>query len=268
MEGWVGNRLTSKTVLIYGGGGARDGVGNGMASSIRYAQEGARVAVVDISLAAAQMTVAEITRAGGNAVALHADVTQNKDVHRSVQECMEEFGCIDILHNNVGMAIPGGPVDQTEEEWDRVIATNLKSMFLTCKYVIPVMEQHGAGVITNISSLASIRYSGTPWISYSASKGGVNQFTQAIALQYADRNIRANAVLPGLMNTPMARHTHLPYHNNGEDMLALRNARCPTGRMGDAWDVANVAVFLASDEAHYISGAMITVDGGISAMTP
>lgn len=262
------NRLTGKTALVYGGGSTADGVGNGMASAVRYAQEGACVVVVDISLVAAQITVDEITRAGGNAVALHADVTRNEDVQRSVRDCIEEFGRIDILHNNVGIAIPGGPVDQTEEEWDRVIATNLKSMFLTCKHVIPVMERQGAGVITNISSLASIRYSGTPWISYSASKGGVNQFTQAIALQYADRNIRANAVLPGLMNTPMARHTHLPYHNSGEDMLALRNARCPTGRMGDAWDVANVAVFLASDEAHYINGAMITVDGGISAMTP
>ena len=146
-----------------------------------------------------------------------------------MSHCLAKFGRVDILHNNVGIVRNGGPVEQSEADWDRVMAVNVKSMFLTSKHVLPVMQRQGCGVITNISSLASLRFSGTPWISYSASKGAVNQFTQAVAMQYAKRGIRANAIVPGLINTPMTIEPHLGSYADLDDMLARRHARCPTG---------------------------------------
>ncbi len=160
----------------------------------------------------------------------------------------------------------GGPVETSEETWDRVNAVNLKSMFLTCKYVLPHMERQGGGAIVNISSIAAIRYTGIPYVTYYTTKAGILQLTQSIALEYAERNIRANAILPGLMNTPMIVEPLKEAYGDGdvEKMIEIRNNQCPTKKMGDAWDVAYAALFLASDEAKYITGTQLVVDGGIT----
>jgi NAD(P)-dependent dehydrogenase (short-subunit alcohol dehydrogenase family) len=171
-----------------------------------------------------------------------------------------------VLQNNVGIVALGGPVELDEKEWDRVHEVNLKSFFLTCKYVLPHMERQGRGAIVNISSIAAIRWTGVPYISYYTSKAAINQFTVAVAMEYAAKGIRCNAVLPGLMNTPMV-HASLPGHyakGDAERMVAIRDAQCPTGKMGDAWDVAHASLFLASDEARYITGHALVVDGGIT----
>ena len=182
-----------------------------------------------------------------------------------VQRCLEAFGRVDILHNNVGIVEVGGVVDASEESWDRVMDVNVKSMFLTCKHVLPQMERQGGGAIVNIASIAGIRWLGVPYVSYAASKAAVLQLTQTIAMEYAKKGIRANAILPGLMDTPMiVKPLSGAYGGDAERMRAARAAQCPTGKMGDAWDVAYAALFLASDEAKYITGTQLVVDGGLS----
>ncbi len=183
-----------------------------------------------------------------------------------VERCLEVYGRIDILHNNVGIVEVGGPVDASEESWDRVVAVNLKSQFLTCKYVLPFMEKQGGGAIVNISSVSAIRYTGIPYISYGATKAAILQLTQSIALEYAEKNIRANAILPGLMNTPMIVEPLKDAYAGGdiEKMIKIRDEQCPMKKMGDAWDVAYAALFLSSDEAKYITGIKLVVDGGLT----
>jgi NAD(P)-dependent dehydrogenase (short-subunit alcohol dehydrogenase family) len=202
---------------------------------------------------------------GGTCEVAAADVTSDAAVKSAVDACVARFGRIDILHNNVGMAYLGGPVEMTEANWDMSVDLNLKSLFLTCKHVLPVMEAQGSGAIVNISSIASIRWLGTAYISYSAAKAGVNQFTQAIALQYARKGIRANAILPGMMDTPTARVSLNAAFGSEDELVRMRNDACPTGRMGEAWDIAWASVFLASDEAKYITGVCLPVDGGMTA---
>ena len=183
-----------------------------------------------------------------------------------VERCVSTDGQIDILHNNVGILEVGGPVETREDSWDRVCDTNLKSMFLTCKAVLPHMEKRGTGAIVNLSSIAGIRHLGIPYISYSTTKGAIIQFTRSIAMQYADKGIRANALLPGLMNTPMIVEPLKDHYADGdvEKMLEKRNEQCPMKKMGDAWDVAYAALFFASDEAKYVTGAELVVDGGLT----
>ena len=207
-----------------------------------------------------------IDQEGGSCAVQKVDVSKSEDVKTMVARCIETYGRIDILHNNVGIVVVGGPVETSEETWNRVLAINLTSMFLTCKYVLPHMEKQGRGVITNISSIAAIRYTGVPYVTYYATKAGILGLTQGIALQYAGKNIRANAILPGLMNTPMIVEPLKGVYAAGdvEKMIDIRNHQCPAGKMGDAWDVAHAALFLASDEARYITGAQIVVDGGIT----
>jgi NAD(P)-dependent dehydrogenase (short-subunit alcohol dehydrogenase family) len=185
-----------------------------------------------------------------------------------VAKCLEAHGQIDILHNNVGIVEPGGPVEASEEGWDRVMRVNVKSMFLTCKYVLPVMEKQRSGVIVNISSMAGIM---VPYaaVSYTASKAAVIQLTRSVAIQYADKGIRANAILPGYLNTPMVEVSLTKsYGGNTAAMMAQRDAMCPTGKQGDAWDVAYAALYLASDEAKYVTATSLIVDGGITAVLP
>jgi NAD(P)-dependent dehydrogenase (short-subunit alcohol dehydrogenase family) len=186
-----------------------------------------------------------------------------------VQSCVETHGRVDVLHNNVGILEVGGPVEASEESWDRVLKVNLKSMFLTCKMTLPHMERQGRGAIVNISSITAIRYLGVPYISYSASKAAVVQLTQSIAMQYAAHHIRANVILPGLMNTPMIVKPLKDAYTGGDvqKMIDIRDEQCPMGTMGDAWDVAHAALFLASDEAKYITGAELVVDGGLTCQT-
>jgi NAD(P)-dependent dehydrogenase (short-subunit alcohol dehydrogenase family) len=259
-------RLKGKVAMVTGAGSVGPGWGNGKATAVLFARHGASVFAVDISLAAARETKGIIDEEGGTCTVHQADVTRFDEVKAMVESCIEVYGRIDILHNNVGIVEVGGPVDASEESWDRVIATNLKSQFLTCKHVIPYMERQGGGAIVNISSVAGIRYAGVPYVSYSASKAGILQLTQSVAMEYAEKNIRANAILPGLMNTPMIVAPLKGAYAGGdiEKMIQIRNEQCPTKKMGDAWDVAYAALFLASDEAKYISGAQLVVDGALT----
>ncbi|GIK99959.1 MAG: dehydrogenase [Alphaproteobacteria bacterium] len=258
-------RLNNKVALVFGAGSIQVGLGNGKATSIAFAREGASVIAVDRNLEAAEETARVIAEEGGRCDALAADVTDAGSVRAAVQRCVEIHGRIDILQNNVGMAALGGPVEMDEAVWDESLRVNLKGLFLTCKHVLPVMEAQGAGAIINISSIASIRWLGTAYISYASAKAGVNQFTQAIALQYARKGIRANAILPGMMDTPTARVALGATFSDEADLVVRRNEMCPTGRMGDAWDIAWASVFLASDEAKYITGISLPVDGGMTA---
>jgi NAD(P)-dependent dehydrogenase (short-subunit alcohol dehydrogenase family) len=224
------------------------------------------VLAADINLDAAVETKRIIEREGGICEAVAGNVSLAEDVAAVVDACIAAFGRIDVLHNNVGIVEVGGPVETTEDSWDRVNDVNLKSMFLTCRQVLPLMERQGKGAIVNIASVSGIRWLGVPYISYAATKAAVIQFTRVIALQYARSGIRANSILPGMMNTPMV---HAPgviaaYGGSAEEMVRRRDEQCPMGRMGDAWDVAYAALFLASDEAKYITGTELVVDGGLT----
>ncbi len=263
----MGERLKDRVALVVGAGSVGPGWGNGKAAAVLFAREGAKVFCVDINPAAAEATADIIAGEGGEAVAFQADVSKAADVAEMVARCLEHYGRIDVLDNNVGILEVGGPVEASEASWDRVMEVNLKSMFLTCKHVLPAMERQGAGVIVNIGSIAGLRWLGVPYISAHASKGAVVSFTRAVALEYAAKGIRANAVLPGLMNTPMIVEPLKDAYAGGDvdKMLEMRAAQCPMGRMGDAWDVAHAALFLASDEARYVAGTELIVDGGITA---
>ncbi len=261
------NRLENKIALVFGAGSVGEGWGNGKASAVLYAREGAKVACVDVNAEAAERTRQIIEGEGGTALALQADVVKLDRVREVVDTVKNTWGRIDVLHNNVGTNIEGGVVDTTEEQWDRVMDVNLKSMFFTCKCVLPIMEAQGRGAIVNISSLASIRWMHFNYISYYASKAAVNHFTRAIALQYADKGIRANTVLPGLMDTPHIYQAMKDHYSDFTEMQNQRAAVAPMKRMGDGWDIANAALFLASDESKYITGIDLCVDGGLHCKT-
>ncbi|MBN1828716.1 MAG: SDR family oxidoreductase, partial [Deltaproteobacteria bacterium] len=240
--------------------------GNGKATAVLFAREGAKIFGIDLNLSAAEETKRIIDREGGACAIMKADVSRSDDVKALVDSCLKTYGRIDILHNNVGIVAPGGPVETSEETWDKVMAVNMKSMFLTCKYVLPHMEKQGGGAINNISSVAGIRYTGIPYVTYSATKAGILGFTQSVALQYAARHIRVNSILPGLMNTPMYVEPLKEAYAGGdiERMMEIRNQQCPMKHMGDGWDVAYAALYLASDEAKYVTGLQFLVDGGIT----
>ena len=257
-------RLHDKIALVFGAGSIGPGWGNGKAAAVAFAREGAKVVAVDRDLAAAEETRGIIAGEGGVCQARHADVTKTADVEAVVRFTLETHGRIDILHNNVGIAELGGVVEASEESWDRVMDVNLKSMFRTCKAVLPAMLQRKSGAIINIASVAGIRYLGVPYISYAASKAAVIQLTQAVALQHAKDGIRANAILPGLMQTPMvAAQLAKQQWGSQEEADRARAAMTPMGRQGDAWDVAWAAVYLASEEAKYVTGVALPVDGGL-----
>jgi len=259
-------RLDGKVAIVTGAGSSGPGWGNGKATAALFAREGASIFAVDINAEAVQETKAVIESESGHCTSFVADVSSGEQVKTLVESCIATYGRVDVLHNNVGILAVGGPEETSEEVWDRITAVNLKSMFLTCKYVLPLMVGQGHGAIVNVSSVASIRYTGYPSVAYNASKGAINQLTQNIAVQYACKGVRANCVLPGLMNTPMI---HQPLKNTYgpggiEEMLRRRDESVPMGKMGDAWDVAYASLFLASDEARYITGAMLVVDGGLT----
>ena len=262
----MSERLAGKVALVTGAGSSGPGWGNGKATAVLFAREGARVCLIDINRDAVEET-AEIVRAeGGECLVEQVDVTDAEQVKGVVETCTGTWGAIDILHNNVGILEVGGPVETSLESWERVVSVNLTSMFLTCKYVLPVMEAQGSGAIVNISSITGIRYLGIPYVSYSVTKGGVLQLTQSIALEYAEKGIRANSILPGLMNTPMIVEPLKEAYAGGDidKMLEIRDAQVPMKKMGTAWDVAHAALFLASEEARYITGAELVVDGGLT----
>jgi NAD(P)-dependent dehydrogenase (short-subunit alcohol dehydrogenase family) len=264
----MAGRLAGKAALVVGAGSIGPGWGNGKATAVLFAREGARVMCVDINEAAAQETAGLIAHEGGEAEALRADASTDADVARAVARCVERFGRIDVLDNNVGIAEVGGVVELPEAVWDRVFAVNLKSCFLAMKHVIPVMERQGGGSIVNISSVASIRYLGIVYASYYATKAAMNHLTRTTAAQYAPKNIRVNAILPGLMKTPMVEKSaglaESYAEGDVEAMWRARDAQVPMGHMGDAWDVANAALFLACDESRYVTGIELIVDGGLT----
>jgi NAD(P)-dependent dehydrogenase (short-subunit alcohol dehydrogenase family) len=259
-------RLAGKVAIVTGAGSVGPGWGNGRAAAVIFAREGAEVFGVDRDIAAMDETVARIEE--GGTFAPHAcDVMDNAAVGAMVAACLARFGRIDILVNNVGGSAAGGPVEMDEATWDRNIDYNLKTVFLTCKHVLPVMERQGGGAIVNTASTSGIRWTGSPQVAYAASKAGIIQFSRVVAIQYAAKGIRVNTVIPGQMHTPMveARLAGQRFGGDIDKLLATRQARIPLGFMGDGRDTANAALFLASDEARFITGTEIIVDGGMTA---
>lgn len=258
-------QLKDKVALVFGAGSVGPGWGNGKAAAVAYARAGARVVAIDLTHEAAAATTELIAAEGGQAIAVAADATRVADVQRAVAAALEAYERIDILHNNVGITSQGGPVETSEETWDRVMTVNVKSMFLTCKSVLPLFEAQRSGAIVNIGALGGVRWTGYAYCAYAASKGAVNSFTQSVALQYAGLGIRANCILPGVMDTPHIYQQISGFYASRDEMVAARNKLSPTGRMGDGWDVAHAAVFLASDAARFINGVELMVDGGMHA---
>ena len=270
------NRLAGKIVLVVGGGSIGPGWGNGKAAAVVYACEGAKVAVTDWRMEAAQETADIITANGGTAIALSGDATKEADVDRMVAETIKAFGRIDVLHNNVGGSGTGKHLgDMTLDDWNATLARNVTSAMLTCRAVVPHMEKQGGGSIVNISSISSLRHLNTPTAVYSSAKGALNELTKNIALHYANKNIRANCVLPGYIDTPFIRrdiggkpsYTYKGY-TNAEDYAADRGKIIPMQRMGTGWDVAYASLFFASDESAYVTAQMLVVDGGITSTCP
>jgi NAD(P)-dependent dehydrogenase (short-subunit alcohol dehydrogenase family) len=261
--------LTGKVAIVTGAGSVGPGWGNGKATATLMARQGAAVFLVDINQDAVEETRKIIEGEGGTCATHSCNMLLAADVQEMVQACLNRFKRIDILVNNVGGSEPGDVVSMPEEVFDRQIDFNLKTAFLGCKYAIPVMEAQGKGAIVNISSVAGVRNSrgGRTHIGYSASKAAVVQFSRAVAGDFAKKNIRCNTVLPGLMHTPLVEY-RLARQLAGNDAAALiasRNAQVPMGKMGTGWDVAHAVLFLASDEAGYITGTEIVVDGGLIA---
>jgi len=260
-------RLEGKIAVIIGAGQSPgEGIGNGRATVLRFAQEGARVLAVDRDLASARETVAMTRKDGGECIAFEADVTREAALAMAMQAAVERWGRIDILHNNVGVSVGGGdkPIEElTEEAFDRVSAINLRGTIMACKHALPIMRRQRSGAIVNISSVAAFENT-YPLVTYKVTKAGMVAFTQQLALQNAPYGIRANCILPGLMDTPMAVDTRARASNRSRaEIAAERDAKVPLrGKMGTGWDVANAALFLASDEANFITGVALPVDGG------
>lgn len=257
--------LDGRTVVVIGAGQTPgETIGNGRAASLRYARDGARVLAVDRDPELAEETVLAIEAEGGTAVAWQADATDEPQVRAAIVACTDRWGRLDILHNNVGVSLTAGDAvieDIDIAAFDRVTAINLRSMVIACKHAIPVMREQGAGVITNIASVAAII--DYPYISYQTSKAGVIALTRNVAIRNARYGIRANAILPGLMDTPMAIESRVAGGTARSEVRSERDAQVPLhGRMGTAWDVANAAAFLASDDAGFITGVALPVDGG------
>lgn len=261
-------RLDGKVALVTGCGTLEEGWGNGKAIAVLLARQGAKVFGVDLSLEAAQATQSLIEAEGGQAHVMQTDVTDPEAVKQMVDVCLEKYGRIDILVNNVGRSEPGGPVEMSEQTWGDQLDVNVTSAFLTCKYVLPLMENQGAGSVVNISSVAGYRYIGKPQVGYAAGKAALMQFTKTTAVIYAERGIRLNCVAPGLMFTPLVERLANKYAKGDyEGFVAHRHQQVPMGHMGDAWDVANTVLFLAADESRYITAQTIVVDGGIISAT-
>ncbi len=263
----MSGRLADKAAIVVGAGQTPgETIGNGRATAILFAREGARVLLVDRDLDSAKETQAMIAAEGGRAEVHQADVCVESDCKSITDRCVELYGAVDVLHNNVGIGGgDAGPTQLTEEVWDQIMNVNLKSVFLTCKYALPVMREQGRGCITNISSVAAVCSVGI--VAYKTSKAGVNAYTHALAAGNAKYGIRVNAIMPGLINTPMAiEGISAARKIPREKLIEMRNSAVPLqNKMGTAWDVAHAGLFLASDEAAFITGVILPVDGGQSA---
>ena len=270
------NRLKGKVAIVTGAGSIGDGWGNGKAAAYVYAKEGAKTFCVDFRLEAAEQTVKQIEAFGGKAIAYAADVTDEAAVNAMVDACMEAWGRVDILHNNVGGQGVGRSLETiTVEDWNATFARNVTSAMLTCKAVMPIMEKQKDGSIINISSIAALRHLNSNTAVYSSTKGAMIEFTKNIAIQHAASGVRANCVCPGYIDTPFIRrlvngkpsYTYKGY-TSAEEYSAARDAIIPSGRMGTGFDVAYAALFLASDESTHITGTHVTVDGGVTQTCP
>lgn len=249
--------LEGRVVVVFGAGSSGNGLSNGEAATLAYAGAGALVAVIDRNPDEARRVAKAVVEHGGTALPLVADVSVEDEVAAAVIAVVAELGAPHVLHNNVGVVQLGAITDTDLDAWNASIAVNLTGAYLTCRHTLPHMLAAGRGVITNVSSVAAIRATGYVYPAYSATKAAVNQLTVSLALTYAAQGIRANALLPGLIDTPLGQDL--------ADDVAARHALSPTGRMGSPYDVAHAAVFLASDQAAYINAVCLPVDGGLSA---
>lgn len=252
-------RLEGKVAIVTGAGSRGPGVGNGKATAILFAREGASVLLVDQVGDRAQATQQVIADEGGTCSVFEADLTREAAARAMVEAAVEQYGKLDILHNNVGIGLPGSVLDVSEEDWDRVMAVNLKSMLFSSKYAIPRMQRGGGGAIINISSVAGMRGHGL--VAYAASKGGVIAMTRTMAVQHARDRIRVNCIAPGPVYTPLVAENMTP------ERREARRLSVPLETEGTAWDIAWAAVYLASDEARWVTGVVLPVDGGITATT-
>jgi NAD(P)-dependent dehydrogenase (short-subunit alcohol dehydrogenase family) len=262
----MAGRLDGKVAIVVGAGCVGPGWGNGRATAVIFAREGAKVFAVDRDAESMRETVDRVRETGGDIATHLCDATDSAAVAAMVGACVAAHGRVDILVNNVGGSAAGGPEELTEEAWDRQLDYNLTTVFLACKHTLPVMVRQKAGAVVNTSSASGIRFSGSPQVGYAATKAGVIQFSRVVAVQYAKHGIRVNTVIPGQMHTPMVE-ARLAKQRAGGDVEALlrqRVARIPLGFMGDGRDTAHAVLFLASDEARFITGAEIVVDGGMT----
>ena len=262
----MSGRLQNRIAIVTGAGSVGPGWGNGRATCVRFAEEGAKIFAIDRDPDKTAETVERVTAVGGEIVTYQCDVTSNESVAAMVKACVDRFGRIDVLVNNVGGSAHGGPVDMPEEVWDAQVDYNLKSVFLTCKHVLPIMERQKSGAIVNVASTSGIRFTGAFQVGYAATKAGVIQLSRVVAVQYAAKGIRVNTVVPGQLHTPMVE-ARLARQRAGGDVKTLleqRRKRIPIGFMGDGRDTANAALFLASDEARFVTGTEIVVDGGMT----
>jgi NAD(P)-dependent dehydrogenase (short-subunit alcohol dehydrogenase family) len=270
--------LSGKVAVVTGAGSVGEGWGNGKATAVLMARQGAKVFGIDINSAALASTTALMQREGHEGWAARVcDMTDSEEVKAAFDDCLARFGRIDILVNNVGGSAPGDPVAMSEEVWDAQMDLNLKTTFLGCKHVLPVMERQfetegKGGAIINLASVGcmSFQVGGRVNAAYAASKAGVIAFSRSTAIAYVRKRIRVNAVVPGVMHTPLVEHRLVQQMgvNDAQALVAARHASVPMGRMGDAWDVANAVLFLASDEARYITATQLVVDGGLTAARP
>ena len=259
-------RLKDRVAIVVGAGQTPgDTIGNGRATSLLFAREGAKLVLADRNLASAEETRAAIEAEGGDAIAVEMDVTSDSDCQRLVQASLERYGRIDILHNNVGIGARDAGVTQIEiENFQRIFKVNLEGPLLMCKHALPAMREQRSGAIVNVSSIASIT-AATGMVAYKTSKAALNALTQTLAMANARYGVRVNAILPGLMNTPMAiEGISAARGMSRAQLIAERDRQVPMGKMGTAWDVASAALFLVSDEAQFITGVLLPVDGGQS----
>jgi NAD(P)-dependent dehydrogenase (short-subunit alcohol dehydrogenase family) len=262
----VSGRLEGRVALVTGAGSVGPGWGNGRATAVVFAREGAQVFLVDRDADALEVTAAQVRDEGGTAVTRIADVTDADAVQDFVAGCVDELGALDVLVNNVGGSRRGGVAELSLDDWNSQLQVNLTSVFLGCKSAVPIMRDAGGGSIVNVSSASGLRYTGANQVGYASAKAAIIQLSRVTAVQYAPDRVRVNTVVPGQLHTPMVEARLAGQRAGGdvEKLLAQRQLRIPIGFMGDGRDTAYAALFFASDESRFVTGAEIVVDGGMT----